>query len=129
MNSCRTNPKSYADIVEKHLQYIVDNPDTAAKNAAFYVREGMPKISLTRGVPAFKEFAEKLRSMQPMNKIELKPDLLVPISEVPANWTSKEYIAESVNKVKSELKGGVYKTFNFHFDVGSPNSKTHLFYN
>lgn len=83
----------------------------------------MPKISLTRGAAAFQEFADKLRTMQPMNKIELRSDLQVPIHEDSAKWTSKEYIAETVNKVKSEIKGSTYKNFNFHFDVGSPYSE------
>jgi len=124
MNACRTNPAAYAANVEKHIQYIQENPDTSAKNAAFYVRDGMPKISLTRGVPAFQEFADKLRTMQPMPKIESRQDLQVPIHENSSNWTSKEYIGEAVNKVKSDIKGNSnYKNFNFHFDVGSPYSE------
>ena len=52
----------------------------------------------------FQEFAEKLRTIQPMNKIEFRPNLQVPIHENSVNWTSKEYIGESVNKVKAEIK-------------------------
>ncbi len=124
LNTCRANPQAYANMVEKHIQFISENPDTNAKNAAFYVREGMPKISLTRGVPAFQEFAEKLRNMEPFNKIEFKSCLQIPINEDPSKWTSKEVIGESVNRIKTGLKeAGTYKNFNFHFDVGSPFSE------
>jgi hypothetical protein len=124
INTCRTNPSGYADKVESHLQFIQENPDTAAKNAAFYVKEGMPKIALVRGAPAFQEFADKLRKMSPMNKLELRSNLTVPIDEDQAKWTSKEYIGEAVNKVKLEIKEtSGYKNFNFHFDVGSPFSE------
>jgi hypothetical protein len=124
LNNCRTNPLAYADIVEKHMGYIQENPDTGAKNAAFYVREGMPKISLTRGAVAFQEFVDKLRSMAPMKKIQLRPDLSIPIDEDSSKWTSKDYIGQAVNRVKSEIKeSGNYKNFNFHFDVGSPYSE------
>lgn len=124
LNHCRTNPQLYAGIVEKHIAYIQENPDTSAKNAAFYVRDGMPKISLTRGVVAFQEFAAKLRSMTPMHKIELRSNLSIPIDEDSSKWTSKDYIGQAVNKVKSEIKDTAnYKNFNFHFDVGSPFSE------
>ena len=124
LNSCRTNPSAYADIVERHMGYIQENPDTGAKNAAFYVRDGMPKISLTRGAVAFQEFIDKLRSMEPMNKIQLRKDLSIEIDEDSSKWTSKDYIGQAVNKVKSEIKETAnYKNFNFHFDVGSPYSE------
>jgi hypothetical protein len=124
LNKCRLNPAAYADIVERHLQYIKPNEDPNSKNAAFYVREGMPKISLSKGESAFKEFAQKLREMIPMNKLEFRSNLQIPIPETPTEWTSKEYIATSVNNCKNELKStSNYKSFNFHFDVGSPLSE------
>lgn len=84
----------------------------------------MPKISLTRGVQAFQEFANKLRSMQPMAKLEFRSNLQIPIPENPSNWTSKEYIAEAVNNVKANIKDtSGYRNFSFHFDVGSPFSE------
>ncbi len=124
LNKCRLNPAAYADIVERHIQYIRPNEDVNSKNAAFYVREGMPKISLTRGEVAFREFAEKLRTMSPVGKLELKSNLSIPIPEEPSQWTSKEYIAEAVNNLKNDIRGTTnYKNFNFHFDVGSPFSE------
>ncbi len=124
LNACRLNPPSYASLVEKHMQYIVPNEDQNAKNKAFYVREGMPKISLLRGEEAFKEFAEKLRNMEPLSKLEYRSNLQIEIPQESSNWASKSTIADSVNKVKQEMKEvHCYKNFNFHFDIGSPFSE------
>jgi len=120
LNACRSNPSSFAEKIEKHLSFIVENTEKDAKNAAFYVKEGMPKISLTRGAVAFKEYIEKLKSMNPMGKLEFRSNLQVPISDNSANWTSKEYIGETLNKVKADIKESKYINFNFHLDVGSP---------
>ena len=125
MNSCRKDPASFASIVESHIQYIEDNNDSNSKNATFYVREGMPKIPLTRGASAFRECADRLRSMEPMKKLELRLDLVISVPEDVTNWTSKQHIAESLKefKLNNKAKSNGYNKFNFHYDVGSPYSE------
>jgi len=124
VNSCRANPSLFAEKVLNHVQYIQENEAKSAKNSAFYIREGMPKIPLTRGASAFQELAERLRNMEPMTKIELRTNLEVTIPEDPANWTSKQYIGETLAKLKAENKvNHEYQHFNFHYDVGSPYSE------
>ena len=124
LNHCRTNPNAFASIVENHIQYIEENTDSGAKNGAFYVREGMPKIPLTRGADAFREMADKLRSMTPLNKVELRANLQLSIPEEPEKWTDKKHIAETLQQIKANNKEtGNYKKFNFHYDVGSPYSE------
>jgi len=84
----------------------------------------MPKVALNRGEPAFREFAQKLRGMQPLSPLEAREDLKVPINEDPQKWTDKALISEAVNKQKASIKEtSSYKTFNFHFDVGSPQAE------
>jgi len=124
MNKCRTSPSAYADVVEHHIQYIEQNNDPNGKIGAYYVREGMPKIPLTRGAMAFREMAENLRNMQPMGKIELRENLAIAIPEEPNNWTSKQYISDTLQRFKANNKlTSNYKKFNFQYDVGSPFSE------
>jgi len=90
-----------------------------------FEKEGMPKISLNRGEPAFREFAQKLKETQPLKPLEARDDLKVLISEDVTKWTDKTTLAESVNKQKTVARQSHgYTNFNFHFDVGSPQADT-----
>jgi hypothetical protein len=123
LNQCRTNPASFANVIEHHMQFIEPNEDNNSRHAAFYVREGMPKIALTRGVPAFQELADRLRNMEPMGKIELRQDLSVAIPDQ-SKWSSKEHMAHALKQVKVQNKQThKYRNMNFHFDIGSPWSE------
>ena len=83
----------------------------------------MPKVALNKGAQAFTEFAAKLKTMQPMKPLEAREDLKVPINEDPQKWTDKALISEAVNKQKAAIKEtSSYNSFNFHFDVGSPQA-------
>jgi hypothetical protein len=119
INKCRTDPSSFANTVEQHVQFIFEE-----NGHYFYIRQGMPKIALKRGSDAFYEVAEKLRSMAPLNKLELKEELQVSISDNQEEWAKKEYIANAINEAKHKLKeSATYKNFQFHFDIGSPLSE------
>jgi hypothetical protein len=127
LNECRTNPAAYAAKVESHIQYIKVNPNTDgnAKSTSLYDRDHMPKVSLNSGVAAFTAFAQKLRTMNPLPEIEFRNELAVDVPVDPSTWTSKEYIANTINAKKLELKKDTdFKNFNFHFDVGSNNAET-----
>jgi hypothetical protein len=120
MNKCRTNPVEYANIVESHIKYIQNNTDPNSKNAAFYVKENIPKIALVRGEIAFRETIEILKKLKPLNPLEQREDLQVPIPEDQSSWIIKDLISENVNKLKAKAKEeGKYTNFNFHFDIGS----------
>jgi hypothetical protein len=120
INECRQNPASYAAKVESMIQFITPTTENKEKSGGTFAKEGMPKVALTRGEPAFREFAAKLREMTPLSPLEAREDLKVPISEDPKNWTEKTLISEAVNNQKQKIKDtSSYQTFNFHFDVGS----------
>ncbi len=114
----RKDPPSYASKVEKLIQYIKENKE---KGGGIFDKEGMPKVSLIKGEPAFRDFIEKLNTLQPLGSIEYREDLKVPINEDPQKWTDKTVISASVNKRKEDIRETAsYSSYNFHFDVGSP---------
>jgi hypothetical protein len=103
------------------IQYIKENKE---KGGGTFEKEGMPKVALNRGEPAFREFAARLRTMNPIPTLEPRENLKVPINEDPQKWTDKTLISESVNKQKAAIKDSSnYNAFNFHFDVGSPQAE------
>lgn len=109
------------------MEFIKANPDPNSKNAALYTREGMPKIPLTRGKPAFQEFAAKLRETEPMGNVEFREDLKINISEDTSLWADKKYIGDVLQKFKDENKESKhYKNFNFQYDIGSPYAENSI---
>lgn len=124
INQLRANPASYIEKVESQKQFIVANTEEGSKTSAFYVKDNTPKISLTRGVVVFDEIINILKNTKPMDKLEFREDLQIPIPEDSAKWTAKDNISEIVKNKKDSLKGNSsYNNFNFHFDVGSPYSE------
>ncbi len=82
----------------------------------------MPKVALVKGEQAFRDFIEKMKQMNPLNALESKEELKVPIPEEPKTWTDKGSIGEAVSKKKADLKEK-FSNFSFHFDVGSPSAE------
>lgn len=122
INECRSNPPAYAKKIENVLQFIKENKE---KGGGTFEKEGMPKVALNRGEPAFREFIEKLKTIEPLPKLEARDDLKVDINEDPQKWTDKNLISEAVNNRKAAIKDtSNYNAFNFHFDVGSPVAET-----
>jgi len=102
LNECRQNPSAYADKVEQHLQYIKVNSDAKQKGGFLYEREGMPKVALNQGEIAFKNFIQKLRETKPLEPIEFRSNLQIPINADPKKWTDKDYIGHIVNDYEDE---------------------------
>jgi hypothetical protein len=123
INECRANPAAYAAKVENVIQYIKANTEKGVGGT--FEKEGMPKVALNKGEAAFREFALRLKGMQPLKPLEAREDLKVPIDSDPQKWTDKALISEAVNKQKAAIKDtSSYTSFNFHFDVGSPVAET-----
>lgn len=121
INICRANPSLYALEIENVIQFIKEDKE---KNTFTFEKEGMPKIPLIKGEVFFREVAEKLRRIQPIQLLEVRDDLRVPISNDPLKVTEWNSMKEAVDKVVESFKEtSNYKSYCFHYDVGPTNAK------
>jgi len=92
INECRTNPSDYCDKIENHIKkYIKNSPVNFFGNTSSYIREGVSKL-LFKKAADFKEFANEIRDMQPLNKIEFRSDLQNHITHISNSELSIDYI-------------------------------------
>lgn len=117
-NSIRENPKGYASKVEDLIKNIQPNPEPKKGQNFVYVQDKVPKTMLHKGEEAFREMVGILNTMKPLNKLEIKKDLSIEVSENSKDWSNKDAIAVLVNKKKDELKDK-YSNFGFHYDMGT----------
>jgi hypothetical protein len=94
--------------------------NTEGKKGFLYVQEKIPKVTLNKGEPAFREAIEKLKTIQPMEKLKLKKELNMEVPE--AEEYKNEYINQLFAQKKEELKDGQFKNITCHYDIGSSNA-------
>jgi len=89
-------------------------------NLFLYIQDKIPKVTLVKGEPAFKEVIDKLSSMAPIEKLKLKKELNLEIPE------KEEYKNEFINELfahkKEELKDSTFKNITCHYDIGATNA-------
>ena len=59
INKIREDPVSYADVIEASIQNIIEEENNENESKLIYKKK--VKVALTRGEPAFREAAEKLK--------------------------------------------------------------------
>lgn len=113
-NLARSAPKEYVKKIEELIPNIQPNVD--GKKGFLYIQEKVPKVTLNKGEPAFKEVMEKLNNLAPMEKLKIKKELNMEIPE--REEYKNEYINELFNAKKEELKDS-FKNITCHYDIGS----------
>ena len=63
INKIREDPVSYADDIEASIQNIIEEENNEDENKAKLIYKKKVKVALTRGEPAFREAAKKLRNI------------------------------------------------------------------
>ena len=96
INSIRKNPASYADIIEDSIKYIVKEVDKKDETKTRIIFKKKVKVALTKGEPAFREAAEKLRNMEPLPPFEFNEDINVPYPETVEEIKDPKFLKEQV---------------------------------
>ena len=116
INQIRKNPKEYADTIEESINYIIEEKDKNNPSEIKLVYKNNIKVALVRGEEAFKETAEELRNMEPMEPLEFREEncLTLPdgIEDDNSNFLK--------NKVKEKLKDNIYINVFFKEKVCIP---------
>ena len=101
INNIRESPASYADYIEESIKYIVNEVDKEDETKTKLIFKRKVKVALTRGEPAFREVAEKLRNMEPLPPLELNENLNIPLPETMEELKDPKFLREQVKILRS----------------------------
>ena len=116
INQIRANPKEYADTIEESINNIIEEKDENNPSENKIIFKNQIKVALVRGEEAFKETAEELRNMEPMEPLEFREEncLTLPddIEEDNSNFLK--------SKVKEKLKDNININIFFKEKISIP---------
>ena len=96
INNIRSDPSSYSYTILESIQNI-----KRTKNDKIIYHDKV-KVALFKGEEAFYDAAEKLKNIQPMNKLEYDQNLCVPLPENENEFKSQEFLNSSVEKMREK---------------------------
>ena len=108
INKIREKPSSYAEIIEESINNIIEEPNEEDENNPKIIYKQKVKVALTRGEPAFREAAERLREMSSLPPFELKSDICVPLPENEEQIRDSSYLKEQVKIIREKTKVDVF---------------------
>ena len=108
INKIREDPVSYADIIEDSILNILEDQNEEDENKPKIIYKKKVKVALTRGEPAFKEAAEKLRNLTSLPPLEFKNDICVPLPDTEEEIRNPSYLKEHVNILRKTEKIDVF---------------------
>ena len=108
INKIREDPVSYADIIEDSISNILEDQNEEDENKPKIIYKKKVKVALTRGEPAFREAAEKLRNLTSLPPLEFKNDICVPLPETEEEIRNPSYLKEHVNILRKSEKIDVF---------------------
>ena len=107
INKIREDPVSYADVIEDSIQNIIENEDDDETKPKIIYKKKV-KVALSRGEPAFREAAEKLRNMESLPPLELKNDICVPLPDNEDDIKNPSYLKEQVKILRETTNIDVF---------------------
>lgn len=108
INQVRQNPSFYADIIEKNIEYIIENHQNESSNKNKIIFKKKIKVALTEGKKAFLEAAEKLRTMRPLPPLQFKQEICIPLPDTEEEVKDSSFLRKQVEKVGENYKIDVY---------------------
>lgn len=98
LNKIRQDPAGYADIIEESTKNIITDPE----NKIIYKKK--VKVALTKGEPAFREAAEILRNMQPLEPLQFKGDICIPLPETEEEMKDTTFLRQQVKNIRQSVQ-------------------------
>ena len=99
INKIREDPVSYADVIEDSIKNIMEEQYKNDENKTKLIYKKKVKVALTRGEPAFREAAEKLRNIEPLLPLELDSTICIPLSETVEEIKDPTFLKEQVKNL------------------------------
>ena len=96
INKIRADPPSYSKVILDSIKNI-----KKTKNDKL-IYHNKVKVALFKGEEAFYDAAEKLKNIQPMQKLEFDPLLCIPLPEKEEELKSQEFLNNNVEKMREK---------------------------
>ena len=107
INKIRSDPKSYADIVEDSIKNIIE-VRSEEENDPKYIYKKKVKVALARGEPAFTEAAEQLRNTTPISPLKLKNEICVSLPDKVEDIKDSSYLKEKIRIIRESANVDVF---------------------
>jgi hypothetical protein len=109
INSLRTDPKSWADKIEASVSNI------SMKNGKKSFKAGKSSVTIVKGEEAFKNMASKLRTMNPLPRLEFKNELVFELPDNADDYKAAMPIVQ--NQLANIRKLGKFSEVKYFFDI------------
>ena len=101
INSIRKDPASYSSKIIDNIQFImVENDKKIFKKKV--------KVLLSRGEDAFREAANELSQLTPMDDLVMKPEIMIPLPETEDQLNNNLLLKNNVNLIRKTYNINVY---------------------
>ena len=101
INDARRNPQAYAQKILDNIQYILN------ENGKIVFKRKV-KVLLNRGEAAFREAADELNNLSPMNELVMKPEIIIPLPESTEEMNDNNLLRNKVIKIRENHNINVY---------------------
>ena len=108
INNIRGNPSSYADEVENSIENIWEEKSKTDNGKNKIVYKQRVKVALNRGEIAFKEAAKELREITPLEPLEFKDEICIPLPEFEEDIKNSNYLKEQVKIIRENNNINVF---------------------
>ena len=108
INNIRGNPSSYADEIENSIENIWEEKSKTDNGKNKIVYKQRVKVALNRGEIAFKEAAKELREITPLEPLEFKDEICIPLPEFEEDIKNSNYLKEQVKIIRENNNINVF---------------------
>ena len=108
INNIRGNPSSYADEIENSIENIWEEKSKTDDGKNKIVYKQRVKVALNRGEIAFKEAAKELREITPLEPLEFKDEICIPLPEFEEDIKNSNYLKEQVKIIRENNNINVF---------------------
>ena len=114
INKIRENPSSYANIIEESIKYIqtkkerIKDSSGEEREITKIIFKKKLKVALTKGEIAFKEAANILRNIIPVEPLIFNKDILIPLPENEEDIKNPYFLRNNGEKVKENTSLEIY---------------------
>lgn len=117
INKIRKNPKDYADVIEDSIKNIDQEKYLKNPKVSKLIYKGKINVALVRGEPAFREAAEELRNMEPVEPLKFRKANCLTLPDDIEDYDNSKYL---IDKVKEKMKDNIHINVFYKERVGDP---------
>lgn len=117
INQIRQNPKEYSDIIEKSINNIEEEINKKNPKNKKLIYKSNVKVLLRRGEPAFKEAANELKNIEPMDPLIFREENCLSLPDNIEDYFDSQYL---IDKVKEKEDDNIHINIFFKENVSVP---------